>query len=87
MGGFSMVHWLVFGIVAVLLFGRDIHDGLWESLLRYQDRGTSMRKYWNKFLWSAQFWALLGAVGLVSWSPTAERIGAAVAFATASRSV
>jgi hypothetical protein len=25
-----------------------------------------MRKHWNKFLWSAQFWAVLGMVGCVS---------------------
>jgi sec-independent protein translocase protein TatA len=39
-------------------------DGLY--LFRVHHRGTSMRKHWNKFLWSARFWAVLGIVGCVS---------------------
>jgi hypothetical protein len=80
MGGFSMVHWLIFSAVTVLLFGnrlpstyvrlrrgrREFKVDLDELLLRYQGRGPNMRKYWNKFLWSSKFWALLGVLGLVS---------------------
>jgi mttA/Hcf106 family protein len=35
-------------------------------LFRIHHRGTTMRKHWNKFLWSARFWAVLGIVGCAS---------------------
>ena len=72
MGGFSMVHWLIFGILAVRLYGgrwpsvRRIRsvDGLF--LYRFEYRGTAMSDYLKKFLWTSKFWALLGLVGCVS---------------------
>jgi TatA/E family protein of Tat protein translocase len=43
MGGFSMVHWLVFGVVAILLFGNrlpNVARSLGRSLLEFK-RGMS----------------------------------------------
>lgn len=71
MGGFSMVHWLIVGIVAVLLFGNRLpsiptRSGSRSKLFRYQHRGPTMREHFKKFLWTWKFWALLGIVGCVS---------------------
>jgi len=75
-----LVHWVIFGVVALLLFHNRLpstynrvrlrlRDGkveLWQFWLRHEDRGPNMRKHWNKFLWSSKFWALLGIIGLIS---------------------
>jgi Sec-independent protein translocase protein TatA len=37
-----------------------------EISIRDQQRGTSMREHFKKFLWTSKFWAMLGVVGCVS---------------------
>jgi hypothetical protein len=72
MMGLSPVHVLIFGIVAVLLFGNGLPsirriksvDG--RFLYKIEYGGTSMREHFKKFLWTSKFWAMLGVVGLVS---------------------
>ena len=80
MFGFSASHLLIFGIVTVVLFRNwlrsisrqaqgfvhDFVEALRDKSFRFHHRGSSMRKHWNKFLWTWKFWALLGAVGCVS---------------------
>jgi hypothetical protein len=71
----SAVHMLIFGVVAVLLFGnrlpliplaRRIRSVDGRFLFRIEYRGTSMREHFKKFLWTSKFWALLGLIGLAS---------------------
>jgi len=72
MGGFSLVHWQIFGVVAVVLFGsplptlrRVLHvDDLYFYKIEYRE--TAMRKLWKKFYGSAKFWAMLGVVGCLA---------------------
>ncbi len=72
MMGLDPVHMLIFGIVAVLLFGDWLPslgriksvDG--RFLYKIEYRGSVMREHFKKFLWTSKFWALLGLVGLVS---------------------
>src|SRR5262245_17391028 len=97
MFGTGTTEMIVFGILAVILFGGrfratarslgtvivefkkgmlDLENDIRKSRLRripprntsfrFHHRGSSMRKHWNRFLWSAQFWAVLGIVGCVS---------------------
>jgi hypothetical protein len=73
--GLSAVHVLIFGTMAVLLFGnrlpsiplvRRIRSVDGRFLYKIEYRGTSMREHLKKFLWTSKFWAMLGLIGLVS---------------------
>jgi hypothetical protein len=72
MFGFGTSEMTVFGVIAVILLTARLpsisrirsRDG--RYLFRFHHRGATMRKHWNKFLWSSKFWALLGVVGLAS---------------------
>jgi hypothetical protein len=72
MMGLSPVHMLIFGVVAVLVFGdwlpsiRRIRSVDGRFLYKLEYRGSSMREHFQKFLWTSKFWAMLGLVGLVS---------------------
>ena len=71
MFGISPVHWLIFGTIAVILFGPWAENEIGRRRQRsvtiiHQHRGTTMREHLKKFLWTSKFWALLGLVGCVS---------------------
>ena len=53
MVGLSAVHVLIFGVVAVLLFGNRLPS-------------VAMKEQFKKFLWTSKFWSTLGLVGCVS---------------------
>jgi hypothetical protein len=71
-GGFSLVHWLIFGVVAVLVFGSPLSalhrithvDGLY--LYKIQNREAAMRKLWKRFYGSPKFWATLGLLSCIA---------------------
>ena len=70
MMGFSAVHLMIFGTIAMVVFGPRLR-AIGRSrprnvIIIHQSRGAAMRERLKKFLWTSKFWAALGLVGLVS---------------------
>jgi len=55
MGGFSMVHWLVFGVVAILLFGNrlpSVARSLGRSLVEFKKGMNDLQGEFNSSIFS-----------------------------------